>query len=206
MKKIILLGCGGHAKSIVDAIESQGEYEIAGFVDAQNNDFLYRNYKVIGDDKILKEIYSSEITNAFVCVGFMGNGTVRNNLYQNLKNIGYNLPVIIDKTATIATDAQIGEGTFVGKNAVINSASAIGKMAIINTSSVIEHDCSIGDFSHISVGTVLCGNVGVGAESLVGANSTVIQGKQVGNKAIVGAGSLILRNVTDGETVVGIVK
>lgn len=31
MEKIILIGAGGHAKSVVDSIEQAAEYEIVGF-------------------------------------------------------------------------------------------------------------------------------------------------------------------------------
>ena len=32
MEKIVILGNGGHAKSLVDAIEKSGQYDIAGCV------------------------------------------------------------------------------------------------------------------------------------------------------------------------------
>ena len=207
MEKIILLGCGGHAKSIVDAIESQGIYEILGFIGTQEDkDFLYHNYKVIGSDRELNSFFNSGVANAFVCVGFMGEGEIRNRLFKQLKDIGYKLPLIADKTAVIASDAQIGEGTFIGKNAVINSDAKIGSMVIINTSAIVEHDCVVGDFSHISVGTVLCGNVCIGSSCMIGANATVIQGKKIGNKVIIGAASTVLTDLTDNQKAVGIVK
>lgn len=33
MEEIILLGMGGHAHSVVDSIEREGRYHIAGFLD-----------------------------------------------------------------------------------------------------------------------------------------------------------------------------
>lgn len=207
MKKIILLGCGGHAKSIVDVIESKGIYKIVGFIGKdEDKSFIYRDYKVIGSDQDLDFIYGSGVANAFVSIGFMGEGKIRNNLYEQIKHIGFNIPSIIDDTAVISADAIIGEGTFVGKNAVVNSDSVVGKMSIINTAAIVEHDCNVGDFSHISVSTVLCGNVCVGSNSFIGANSTIIQGKKLGNNVIVGAGSTVLTDLSDNKRVFGIVK
>ncbi|NLA76487.1 MAG: acetyltransferase [Clostridiales bacterium] len=207
MKKIILVGCGGHAKSVTDAIESAGEYQIIGFIGVpEERAFSYRGYKSVGTDRDLERIFGEGTTYAFVCVGFIGEGVVRNKLYGRLKEIGYNIPVIKDPTAAIASDARIGEGAFIGKNAVVNSCADVGNMAIINTSSVVEHDCVVGEFSHVSVGAVLCGAVNVGENTFIGANSTVIQGLTVASNAIVGAGSTVLRDVMYSERAVGVVK
>lgn len=204
-EKIILLGCGGHAKSIVDAIEAAGIFEIAGFVDnVAQKEFEYRGYKVIGCDDQLQEIYSSGIHYAFVSVGFLGRGRVRNKLYKQLKKIGFTLPTIIDPTAVLAVDVNIGEGTFVGKKAVINSNALIGKMAIINTATVIEHDSVIDDFCHLAISSVICGMVHVGENTFVGANVTVIQGVNIGANAVLGAGTVVVKDIPSSCTVVGV--
>lgn len=202
MKKIILLGCGGHAKSVVDAIESQGEYKIVGFLDFK--DFFYRGYRVLGDDEIAKKIFEKGVRYAFICVGYMGKGSVRESLYAYLKDIGFQIAIVTDSSAIIASDAHLGEGTFVGKNAVINANAKIGKMAIINTGAIVEHDCSIGAFSHISVGAVLCGNVAVGERCLIGAGTTVIQGLGIADNVIVGAGAVVSKNLDAKGVYVGI--
>lgn len=207
MKKIILIGNGGHAKSVADTIEAMGEYEIAGFVAKEPDDtFEYRGYKIIGVDTDLEVLFQQGIRYACVCVGFLGKGTTRDELYRNLKSIGYELPVIIDKTAAVANDAVIGEGTFVGKRAVINAASAIGKMCIVNTAAVVEHDCIIKDFTHISVNATVCGGVSIGDHCLIGAGATAIQEVSVGDNVIVGANSTVLANVSSAGTVYGVYK
>lgn len=191
MKKIVLLGSGGHAKSVVDAIEAKGLYEITGFTDcAEQATFSYRGYGVLGTDACLETLFRSGIRHAFVCVGYLGKGTVRNRLYAHLKEIGFTLPVIADPSAVLARDARIGEGTFVGKRTVINSDAFIGKMTILNTGAIIEHDCTVGDFSHVAVGAVLCGGVSLGANSMIGANATVIQGVVLPENSFVKSGSV----------------
>ena len=198
MEKIVLLGIGGHAHSVVDSIEVGKKYSICGFLDIEERiDEEYRNYKVLGTDSLLESYYESGIKNAFVSVGYLGAGDVRNRLYRQLKEIGFMLPNIIDRTAIIAEDVELGEGIFVGKGVVVNSAAQIGNMCIINTRAIIEHDCVVEDFSHIAVGGILCGNVHVGKSAFVGANATVIQGRKIGNNCIIGAGITIRENVTD---------
>lgn len=195
-KRIILLGCGGHAKSVADAVEANNEYEIAGFVDNNcSSNTIYHKYNVIGCDKDLQALYHSGIHYACVAVGFLGHGRIRNKLYKQLKEIGYGLPAIIDPSAVLASDVRLGEGAFIGKRAVVNADTFIGKMAIINTAAIIEHDCVIGDFSHVAVSSTICGMANIGINSFIGANATVIQGITIGNGSIIGAGSTILKDV-----------
>lgn len=200
MEDIILLGFGGHAKSVIDCIERQGKYRIVGFLDKEERGKIcYRGYEVIGGDDDLEKFYQQGITNAFVTVGFMGHSTVRNRLYDRLKRTGFKLPNIIDPSAVVADDVVLGEGNFVGKLAMLNSDARIGSMCIINSGAMIEHECRVGDFSHISVGTVLCGGVTVGSETFVGAGSTLIQGITVGDGCIIAAGTTLRKAVKNHE-------
>lgn len=198
MEDIILLGIGGHAHSVVDSIEHTGKYNIIGFLDKEEmQGKRFEDYRVLDTDGALRKYYDKGVRSAFITIGFMGYGDIRNRLYRQLKDIGYIIPNIIDSTAIISKHTKLGDGIFVGKKAVINSNSQIGSMSIINTGAIVEHDCTVGEFSHISVGSVLCGGVSVGTQTLVGANATVIQERRIGSYSIVGAGLTIRRDVED---------
>ncbi len=197
MDKIIVLGSGGHAESIVDALEREGKYEIAGYVVNDESASGKLEYPIIGGDNELGKIYKSGITNAAMGIGFLGKSDLRERLWIKLKEIGFCLPVICDPSAIVARNSHVGEGSFIGKGAVVNAHAIIGKMCIVNTGAIIEHDCKVGDFSHVSVGTVLCGNVEIGHSSFVGANSTIIQGRTVGNGCIIAAGAVLRKNMKD---------
>lgn len=203
-KKILILGSGGHAKVVADTIEQSGEYQIAGFVDNVNTGHVYLNYSVIGNDDQLQELYYSGITCAAIGIGYLGDGGLRQRLYQTLKDIGFELPPIIDKTAAIAKEVVLAEGAYVGKLAVVNSEASLGIMSIVNTRAVVEHNCNIGDFSHVAIGATVCGGTYVGDAAFIGAGAVVVQEKHVGNNVIVGAGSVVLKDVKGGEKVVGV--
>lgn len=192
--EIILLGCGGHAESVIDSIESSGIYQIVGLVDQDNSTFQYRSYPVIGCDDDLVKIFHSGIRCAFICVGFMGRSHLRQRLYQRLRDIGYTLPIIQDPSSVVAPDAVIGEGTFIGKKTVVNSKAVIGKNVILNTGALVEHGCQVGDYTHIAVSSTLCGNVSVGENCFVGAGSVILQGVNIAEEGMIGAGSIIRKD------------
>lgn len=204
MEDILLLGLGGHAHSVVDSMEQAGEYNIVGFLDTEKmQGKRYKDYRVLDTDDALQKYFDSGIKNAFITIGFMGHGTVRNRLYQRLKDIGYNIPNIIDKTAVISENVELEDGIFVGKKAIINANVKIGKMCIVNSGAIVEHDCKIKSFSHIAVGSVVCGGVILGTQTLIGANATIIQNIEVGNNVVIGAGTTIRKSVEDNCMVVG---
>ena len=205
MEDLIILGCGGHAKSVIDVIEEEGKYHILGFVDRERDDaYEYRGYSVIGTDEELKMLYDKGVHHAVICVGFMGHAQIRQRLYRQLKEIGYVLPNIIASSAEIAADAVLGEGIFVGRQAVINAEAVVGDVAIINTGAIVEHECRIGAFTHVAVGSTVCGNVRIGKNSMIGAGSTIIQGVRIGKNAIVGAGAVVVSDIPEEITVKGI--
>lgn len=205
MEDIILVGFGGHAKSVADSIRREGKFHIVGYTEKAPV-LGYCEYQYLGNDNVLEEYYKEGIENVFIGLGYMGNGEIRDTLAEELAQIGFKCPSVIDPSAVISSDAEIEEGTFIGKNAVVNAGAKIGKQCIINTGAVVEHECLIRDFSHIAVNATLCGNVYVEDHCFIGANSTVIQGIKVCNHSIIGAGSIILGEVPPYRKVYGVWK
>ncbi len=205
MEKILLIGAGGHAKSVIDSLKTQGKYEPAGIIDkTEVGNTQVLSIPIIGADEDLPRFYEKGIHHAFVTVGSIGDTRIRQRLYQKLKKIGFTLPNIIDPSAVISPTVKLGEGVFIGKSVTVNAGSFIGKMAIINTGAVIEHECTIGNFCHIASAAALCGNVSIGENTHIGTNATVIQGIKVGSNALVGAGSVVLKDIPDKVRVVGV--
>lgn len=203
MEEIIILGDGGHARSLIDILERERKYKIAGCVVNDSAD-RSTDYPVIGTDEKLEALYQKGIKNAVIGIGYLGKSDVRKRLYVKLKKIGFYIPIVCDPSAIVSKKADIGEGTFIGKRAVINSGVIIGKMCIINTGAIVEHDCNIGEFTHIAVGGIVCGGTWVGKETLLGANSTVIQNVRIGENVIVGAGAMVNRDLKDSCTAAGV--
>lgn len=201
MEDIVLVGFGGHGKSVADCIERQGKFHILGYTDLQQ--YSDCRYAYLGTDEVLSELYRSGVYSAAVCIGFLGKGAVREIIYDKLKSIGYVLPTIIDPSAIVSETAELGEGTFVGKLAVINAEAKVGKMAIINTKALVEHDCKVGDFTHIAVGAVLCGGVCVEESCLIGAGASILQSVQIKHNTTIGVGAVVVKDIPEKCTAVG---
>lgn len=195
-KKILLIGGGGHCKSVLDSLLGTEDYSDIGIIEKEESlgDQIL-GVPIIGCDDDLPRLYQAGFTHAFVTVGSIGNPKLRIKLFSTLEKIGFELPNIIDKTAVISQHIKLDKGIFVGKNAVINAGSSINRGAIINTSTLIEHDCVVEDFVHIAPGSILCGGVHIGRETHIGAKSVIKQQIRIGSKTVIGMGSIVLRDI-----------
>ena len=194
-KSILLLGDGGHCGSVLDSLVTTGDYQRIGIIEKEAG--KSNNPLFIGIDSDLLTLFGQGWCEAFITVGSIGDTSVREKLYYQLKTIGFKIPVIIDPTAAVARDAIIKEGTYIGKRAVINSGCIIGTCAIINSGAIIEHGCIVDEFCHISSGAVLCGAVSVFKQTHVGAGSVVKQGMTIGKHSLIGIGSVITKDLPE---------
>jgi len=204
MKKIVLLGAGGHCKVIIDIIRSCSDYEIIGITSKDNGKSKVYDIPIIGSDDLLKECRESGVDYAFIALGALADRQIRNKLFNMLKDLGYKIPTLIHKTAIVSKHASIGEGTCVMPGAIINSGVCIGKNCIINSGAVIEHDCVIGDNTHISPNVSIAGGVKIGNDTHLGIGSTVIESLNIGCNVTVGAGSVVVHNIKNNVVAVGI--
>lgn len=194
MKPLILIGGGGHCKSVIEAAESAG-YSILGVLDVPEEDGKkILSTKVIGtDDDIPSYVDQAEFV---ITVGFIKNPTIRIKLYHKVKEAGGKLATIIASSAYVSKYAEIGEGTVVFHQAFVNAGAKVGCNVILNTATNIEHDAVIGDHCHISTGTMVNGECKVGTRCFIGSQSVLANCISVGDDIIVGAGSLVRKSIS----------
>ncbi len=207
-EKILIIGAGGHAKSVADALLALGRYEIVGVTSPQDEgQDWYCGIPWAGTDDGVAAIADAGCRLAAMGIGFMGGTSrLRDNLALRYKALGFEFPPICDPSAVVAAGAVIADGAFVGKGTIVNADARVGRMAIVNSGALVEHECLVGDYSHIAVSAVLCGQVTVADHVLVGANATVLQCLHVASDSIVGAGCTVLNDVPAGVVAVGVYK
>jgi len=189
MEEILLIGGGGHCKSVIDVIEQENRYKIAGIIDKKELiGECVLGYKIIGCDDDLNRLFG-DYQNALVTVGQMKSNHLRILIFDKLKNIGFKLPTIVSPLAYVSKHTEIREGSIVMHQALINANVKIGKNCIINTKALIEHDCIIEDNCHISTGSILNGGVRVEKNTFFGSNATSKESIEIGG--FIKAGSLV---------------
>ena len=192
-KNLILVGGGGHCKSVIDVAESAG-YTIKGILDLpEKAGEKILGYPIIGTDEDISNFVHEGLF--LVTVGQIKDASLRINLHQKIVNAGGKLATVIASTAHVSKYAKIGEGTVVMHQAMINADAVIGKSCIINTFANIEHDVVIEDYCHISTGAMINGNCKIGRGTFFGSQSVIINGLEIVEECVIGAGSTVRKDL-----------
>ena len=191
MKEIILIGGGGHCKSVVDVIEQEGRFEIVGIVDKP--EFLDSNilgYPVIGNDSDLPNL-AKKYQYALISAGQIKSPFLRMKLYDLAEKSGFILPSIVSPRAYVSKHAVVGKGTIIMHDALINFNAQIGENCIINSKALIEHDCSISNHCHVSTSATINGGAIVKLGCFIGSGVTTKESIEIGENSFIKAGSLV---------------
>lgn len=200
---LILVGGGGHCRSVIDVIELEGKWTIAGILDRKEQLGQYvLGHRITGDDTMLAELVSSG-HHFLVTAGQVKEAGLRNDLFSRIQAAGGQLATVVSPLARVAPSAQLGTGTVVCHMAVVNSSTMVGHNCILNTGALVEHDARVGNTCHIATGAIVNGGCTVGDRTFIGSRATLLQAVRVGSNCVVGAGSVVLNDVPDGSTMVG---
>lgn len=204
MKSILIFGAGGHAKVIVDIIEKQGKYNIAGFVDKYcSKNTVFMGYTVLGDDSSLKDI----VSNYEICGGVIGIGdnSIRSKVRDLIIQVIPNFEFIncIHPKSILGKDVTLGGGNVVMAGAIINPSTKIKNHCILNTNSSIDHDGLMSDFSSIAPNTTVGGSVKIGDYSAIGIGANIFESIKIGRNCIIGGGSRVCHDTKDNSIYYG---
>jgi sugar O-acyltransferase (sialic acid O-acetyltransferase NeuD family) len=196
-EKIILVGGGGHCRSVIDVIETENRYEIIGILDrVELVGQKVLSYPIIASDNDIETVLKN-CQNFFITVGHIKTAAVREKLFNSIKEKGGHFPIIISPKAHVSKHACLSEGTVVMHHAVVNTLAVTGKNCIINTGAVLEHDVQVGDHCHISTGAYINGECKIGSGSFVGSNATTVQTIHIGDWNVIAAGAVLTKNTED---------
>jgi sugar O-acyltransferase (sialic acid O-acetyltransferase NeuD family) len=193
-KNIILIGGGGHCKSVIDVISSTKEFEIAGIVDVKEKiGTKILGFPVIGSDDDLFKIV--KLYKYFhISIGHILSNSSRVRVFKLIEELGGCFPVIRAYDAHVSSFANIKPGTFIGHKVVVNAGVEIGINCIINTSAIIEHDSIIGDHCHISTMATVNADCEIGESSFLSSHVVINRGIHIARQSRIFSGSVVTKS------------
>ena len=202
-EQLILVGGGGHCKSVIDVVEATNQFRIVGIVDTKENlGTEVCGYKIMATDDDIDELVRT-YRYFLITVGQIRSSAIRTRLFHRIKSQGGLFPVLIAPTAYVSTHAVLGEGSVIHHHAFVNAGARIGVNCIINTAALIEHDVQIGNHCHVSTAAVVNGNCSVGDHCFIGSQAVVSQGVTISQECLIGAGAVVLTNTPPGTLYAG---
>lgn len=204
MKPVIIIGGGGHAVVVADALQAAG-VSVLGFTDADSTKHQSRQcgLPVLGGDAVVLAGYDQDEVLLANGVGGVRGTDARRALQLRLREAGWRFVTVIHPTAIISPHARISDGVQLLAGSIVQASAVIGEGTIVNTAAIVEHDVEVGDYVHVAPRALLCGAVTVGNLSHIGAGAVVRQGIQLGQHTLVGAGAVVVKDFDGGGELVG---
>jgi UDP-N-acetylbacillosamine N-acetyltransferase len=193
---LIILGFGGHARSVADVALDLGIPALM-FVEASARpDEQFAGFPVVA----AMPAAVPEGWTVFPAAG--DNAGRRRQIEGGAPGLLCREP-LISRRAYLGTGATVLPAAFVAHHAHIGPMAHIGRGAIINTGAIVDHESRIGDFTHISVNATVAGRCTIGNAVFLCAGATVIDRVRVADDVTIGAGSTVTADITEPGIYVG---
>lgn len=201
---LVLVGGGGHASDVLQAIEAANEREVkwrvVGILDDTDVDtrrFASRGVSQLGSLENIGTVDAHFV----LCMGWPW---IREEIARRIGDRAQAAPPIVHPNADVGAGVELGPGTVVLGNAHVSPMVRLGPHSLVSYVSSVGHDCLFGGFASFMPGAAVSGDVTGGEGVLVGTGAVVREGVRLGDRVRVGAGAAVVNDIGDGITVVGV--
>ena len=183
MDKLLLVGAGGFGRVVLEHASTLYDCAFVDDADAVEVD----GAPIIGKIADIKKLYG-EYQLLLVTIG---NNALREQIYSEAANVGYDFPNIIHPSVYLSSHAHIGRGNVILNNVVIQNNATMGNGCILNPGVELHHDSSIGNSVLIYTNSVVQSLTHVGDRVWVGSTATISTGAIVPNDTRVEDGEVV---------------
>lgn len=166
-EKLLLVGAGGFGRVVSE--QARLEYDCSFVDDGFEAGEKICGISVVGHISDLPELrkgYKKLIVT-------IGNNSLREKIYTNAIDLGYNFPNIISATAYISPFSKMGWGCVCLNNSIIQNGSMVGNGVLLNPGVEIHHDSFVDDYALIYTNSVVRTQAKIGRRVRIGSNVTI---------------------------------
>ena len=188
MKRMLIVGAGGHGRSVAEAALAAGKYELAGFVDD-----AAPGLQQVWDLPVFCATADLSSCRQYVDVAIVaiGNNRLREELHQKLNAAGFELATVVHPKAIVSPRAVVGEGCAIMAGAIVGTEAQLGAGVIVNCGAVVDHHCLVEEFGHLGVNAGMAGGAVLGRGAWMQAGSVLGYGVSVGGGVVLAPGEAI---------------
>lgn len=187
--RLLIIGAGGHGRSVAEAADLSGAFEMVGFLD----DGLSVGQTVLMGSVLGSIASLSNLDNLSSCrtscdqaIVAVGNNALREKLTQQLISVGFDLATVIHPRAFVSPSALVSMGSTVMAGAIVGTEAQLGIGVIVNCGAVVDHHAKVGDFGHLGASACMAGG------SILGRNAWMQASCALGYGVEVPAGAVLL--------------
>lgn len=188
MGRLLVVGAGGHGRSVAEAVLAAGDHVLVGFVDdaAPANSVVW-DVPVLGSTADL----AAYRQRADVAIVAIGNNTAREGLCQRLVAAGFELATVVHPRAIVSPRAVIGPGSAVMAGAIVGTEARLGCGVIVNSGAVVDHHAQVHDYGHLGVNACMAGGTVLGRGAWIQAGCALGYGVTVAEGTVLSPGTAL---------------
>ncbi len=188
MPRLIIVGAGGHARAVAEAVLLADGFELVGFLDdAFPGLAKIWNISVLGTTADMGKCRAL----AEFAVVAIGKNELREVLYGQLRTAGFELATVVHPRAIVSPRAIVGAGCTVMAGAIIGTEAQLGRGVIVNCGAVVDHHCQIDDFGHLGVHAAMAGGSMLGHGAWMQVGSALGYGVKIGSGVTLAPGEAV---------------
>lgn len=188
IRRLLIIGTGGHGRSVAEAVLLRDDYALMGFLDdaAQPEQRVW-DWPVWGTTALLSEC-RDRVDAVFVAIG---NNALREALHQRVQAQGLALATVIHPTAIVSSRAVVGRGSAILAGAVVGTGAQLGEGVIVNCGAVVDHDCLVEPFGHLGVNAGMAGGSVLGRRAWMPVGAALAYGAKVAADRVLQPGEVV---------------
>lgn len=188
MRRLLIIGAGGHGCSVAECALASGGYELVGFLDdgfpAVSRAQALPVLGATGDVATWRHLADCAIV-------AIGNNEAREALCAHLVTAGFELAVVVHPRAIVSPSALIGPGSAIMAGAIVGTGAQIGQGAIVNSGAVVDHHARVHDYGHLGVNASMAGGTVLGRGAWMQAGAALGYGIKVADGTVLPPGAAL---------------
>jgi sugar O-acyltransferase (sialic acid O-acetyltransferase NeuD family) len=187
-KNLLIVGAGGHGRSVAESAMTGGEFEVVGFLDddaASPKEVL--GIAVLGNTRDPGS-FRACADSAIVAIG---DNSLRQALMEKLEQAGFELVTLIHPRASVSPRASLGVGCSIMAGAIVGTEARLGRGVVVNSGAVVDHHAEVGDYGHIGVNACMAGGATLGRSAWIQAGCALGYGVKVAPGSVLPPGTSV---------------
>jgi len=196
MAKVIIFGVQDFAQLANFYLQHDSEHEVVAF--SVNREYLpddksFEGLPVVAFENV-EQSYAPADFKFFAPMSPRRMNRLREHIYRQIKEKGYELISYISSKATLFRGTSIGDNCFILEDNTIQPFASIGNNVMLWSGNHIGHHSVIKDHVSFTSHVVLSGHCVVEAFSFFGVNSTIRDGINIAEGSLVGMAAAVTAN------------
>jgi sugar O-acyltransferase (sialic acid O-acetyltransferase NeuD family) len=196
MPKVIIFGVQDFAQLAKFYLQHDSEHEVVAF--SVNEQYLpetttFEGLPVVAFEKV-EETYPPSDFKFFAPMSPSRMNKLRESVYQQIKEKGYEMISYVSSKATVFPGAAIGDNCFILEDNTIQPFTSIGNNVVLWSGNHIGHHSLIKDHVSFTSHVVLSGHCVVESFAFFGVNATIRDGIHIAEGSFIAMAAAVTKN------------